>query len=108
MGIISFRTYLGIAVLFALVFAGLGYAFGEDIYSWAARQDAKSARAGIEWMGTLVMEPVKFTFDPDLWPGGAIVAGLLWPFAILWMFMILVHMVAVEAVGVSQETDLPG
>jgi len=106
MGFISFRTYILVGIILGGIVLLAGMAFGEDIYSWAVRQDRNAFRADLEPLGTLVMEPIKFAFNPDQLPFGAILVGLAWPVALLWPLLILIHLLVVEGVGVVETSDL--
>jgi len=106
MGFISFRTYLLGAVIVGGVVLLMGIGFGEDIVSWAARQERNARVADLRAVGTLVMGPIEFWFDPDRLPFGAIVAGIFWPLVIFWPLMVLIHFIAIEGLGAFNESEL--
>jgi hypothetical protein len=99
-------------MLMALLVGGavlaLSFGFGDDIVRFANNQQSNAASEGVEWLGTLIMGPVKFAFDPDSRPFGAILAAIVWPVTLFWPILVLLHILIVEAVGFTSQQDLPG
>ena len=97
----SFRIYL----LIALVIGGLVYLtslfFGDEIIAWANREMIRANSAGVNAVGTIVMEPIRFVMHQGAL--GAVLAGLLWPAVPLWLLLILVHLVLVAGVQYAGE-----
>jgi len=106
MGFISFRTYLVIGIIIGGIVLLVGVTFGQEIYDWAVEQDRNAMRADLEPLGTLIMEPLKFFFNPAQLPFGAIIAGIAWPLTVAWPLLVLIHLIVVEGVGVVETSDL--
>lgn len=87
MGIISFRKYVLIAVIVAVAVFILGAAFGNGIASGLEQLKVAAMRAGMaSTIASVVIEPLKAAFTGGII--GAILAGIMWPFAALWLFFV--------------------
>lgn len=103
---ISTRLYLGGAVVVALVVYALGWLFGADLIQWATNLRGQAGEAGQAAMGTLVTGPVLWVFRNGI--VGAVIAGLVWPIALAWIFVILCLIVALAGLQVADEFEETG
>ncbi len=97
------KIYLAMAVLIGGIVFGMDYFFGADIASWAQARKVDTQVRNVEALGTIVFEPVRFVFSNR--PLGAIFAGLLWPFVLVWLPLILLGLVAIAGLDVAVDVE---
>jgi hypothetical protein len=102
MDIMSRQTYLIIAAGVAVVVFLVGTFFGQTIAPWVGALPAYAV-GGWANLAAIIIEPVKFAMlNPLL---GAIIIGLLWPFAALDLFLVILVVLLVAASGVVIQID---
>lgn len=97
------KYYLAAAVLIGGIVFGMDYFFGEDIASWAEARKVDTQVRNVEALGTIIYEPVRIVFSNR--PAGAIMAGLFWPFVLVWLVLILLGLVAIAGLDVAVDVE---
>ncbi|MCU0511915.1 MAG: hypothetical protein MUE40_05015 [Anaerolineae bacterium] len=99
---IKFRTYVVIAVVVAVVVFLIGQAFGTGIDQGLRQLNGAARAVGMSaGIADLVTQPLRAMVTGGL--PAAVMAGVLWPFAALWLFlMVLQFFFAVFGNGFSQ------
>ncbi|GAB4515972.1 MAG: hypothetical protein OHK0046_20350 [Anaerolineae bacterium] len=100
----SLRTYLLVALFFAVLFYLISLLFGPDLVVWGERQQIEAAIRGQRFIELVVFEPFVFVFGVNPW--GPVVAGLAWPLIFIWLALILISLAIIAGVDVSSSLDL--
>lgn len=88
----SFRTYLIIGVIVAVVLYILDLLIGDAMIGFIENFRVQAISAGMApVIADTIAQPLKLIFSQDLI--GALVAGALWPFAGIWLLLLIVLVV---------------
>lgn len=106
LGAMNFRTYIVVTVVVAASLALIGWLVGESIITFFDQMRADAVSVGLApGLADLIVEPMKFIFQPDSLIG-AILAALLWPLAALWtLLFILMAVFSFVSPGVNTAAD---
>lgn len=86
---ISGRRYFVIGLLLGIVTFAVASLFGDDIAVWVATLQGQAASLG--GITVFIGEPIKWVLLNPIF--GAILVALVWPLALLWIFMLFVMLV---------------
>lgn len=104
-GIVNFRTYLFIGVGIGFACYVLGMVAGPMLNAQLTNVRWGAVNAGLApVLADLITQPFIFAFSGDL--VGAVVAGVLWPLAVVWIVLLVLALVfTLLGGGIGQVRD---
>ncbi|GEM_PF-1505853 len=105
-GFITFRTYIMIGVVVGIIVYLISLVAGPQITNLFLQLEGNALANGVApAIATIVYGPFIFAFTQPIF--GAIIAGLLWPFIIVW-FVLVFLLLIVSAFTAGYNTAATG
>ncbi len=101
--IIPPRIYILIGVFVGILTYGVNLLFGSDILVWALRRQVEANSRNLDFMGTVILEPIIFIFENGI--VGAVAAAIVWPLLLIWLVGILCLLVMIAGVDVASDIE---
>jgi len=100
--LLSVRAYLLIGIVTAFIVYILMLVLGGDVAAWGRQFRSEALFAGQGGFGRTLADPLIYIAENGV--VGAAIAGLLWPFIIIWIILTLVLLVIVASADVTRDT----
>lgn len=103
---ISFRAYIGIGIVVAIIIYLIALVAGDQIVRFFVEIEGRALGSGVGApFVTMIVGPFIFVFSEPLI--GAAIAGLLWPLIIVW-FVLLFMIIIISAFAAGYNTAATG
>ncbi|MFW5691282.1 MAG: hypothetical protein ACOCXZ_02165 [Chloroflexota bacterium] len=103
----SFRTYAVIGITLGLMTFLFSTVFGDNVAQWARDRQIESQLKSQPVLEQLVFRPLELVMATETRVTGAVAVAVVWPIAMMMLFLILIGIVLLSFLDVNEQLTDP-